>query len=200
MLKRILILSGFLFFAVGIHVLSNALRSNGEERSIDGAASIAILTSGRIAIGISHLQRVQFYSRDGEYLGAISVDSRSGGIRLKALANGGFQAATTRNRRLHTFDSEGMIESIEDDFDDYASFGGEGQWEARSGNGEIYRIQGPLIIRQVGASSQVIVDHRNRWLLESNPLFAVLLLVSGAGQLLIAVFWLERFRSMLARS
>ena len=198
-MKHFLLVSGTIFLVFGVLVGSTAFRSR-EESSISEAASIAVLTSGTIAIGISHDQRVQLYSREGDYLGAVSVDSDWGGIRLQALRNGGFQAATIRNRKLYTFDSAGGLVSIEDSVDDYESFGASGQWEATSTGGEVYTLDGPLLTRRVGTSLEVVVDHSDRWPLGSDPLVAMLLLVSGLGQLLIGFFGADRFRSLVGRA
>ncbi len=198
-MKRILMLCGLLFVALGVYTGATALVGS-EESNIEGASAIAVLSSGEIVVAVSHDQRVLLYSPEGRLLQAVSVDSGWGGIRLRALPDGGFQAATVRNRRLYTFDSDGQIASLQENFDGYESFGPHGQWEARSATGDVYTLEGSTIVRKRGTSKEVVVDQRWRWPLGGEPFVAALLWVSGVAQLLIAFLGAERFRAFILRS
>lgn len=195
-MKRILLVSGTLFLILGAWVGLRALEVE-EHGDIRRATEIAVLASGEIVVGTAGDEEVQLYSSDGEYLGAVSVDSSHGGIRLRALPDGGFQVATVRNRRLYTFDSDARLESVRESFDDHASFDKQGQ--ARATDGTVYQVGGGRIVRRQGARSEVVVDQSGRWPLASDPLLAVLLLASGIAQLVIAGFGAERFRALLIR-
>jgi hypothetical protein len=196
MMRGALLVCGTLFLFLGLYVVLSAPPA-GEESDLEYASSIIVLATGDLAVGIAHREEVQLYSSQGDFLGAIPVDSEQGGIRLKALADGGFQAATVRNRRLYTFDSAFEIASQRDDFNGYASFGAHGQWEARSMQGDMYLLRDSRILRQSGSTTEVIVDHRRRFPLSGEPLAGLLLLTSGLAQIGIAVFALGRFRRFL---
>ena len=187
---RILGLTGM---AIGLLTVASGLGDMAKSKLV-GASAVAVLSSGEIAVAVASKQQIQLYSAEGHFLKDVTVDSGRGGIRLNALADGGFQAAAAGDRRLYTFDSNGRVESVRENFDGYESLGSSEQTATRSAAGDVYRIEGSEILREDGASKQVSVVRSAIWPIPGAIFMGAWL--SGVGLIIFLVSLIGRIKSV----
>jgi hypothetical protein len=169
------------------------------EHALAGAFGIAVDSMGNIYCGIPMASSIQAYDRQGRFRWATRIDAAGGVFRLRAVEDGGVEAAAVRNHRVYRLSVDGDPISSTTRLEAYAEFGPGNESTTVGPSGETYELKSDTIfVRDPDGTIRTVVQQPWwPWRFRRGPT-GVLMGLSAAWAAL-ALAWRPAFRLGLAR-
>lgn len=189
--------AGALALALGGLVASRTIASG--EHALAGAFGIAVDSMENIYCGIPAASSIQAYDLQGEFRWATRIDAAGGVFRLRAVKDGGVEAAAVRNQRVYRLSAGGDLVSSTTRPEAYAEFGPGNESTTVGPSGETYELKSDAIfVRDPDGTIRTVVQQPWwPWRFRRGPT-GVLIGLSAAWAAL-ALAWRPAFRLGLAR-
>jgi hypothetical protein len=148
---------------------------------------LAIDEEGRIYVGVAGIQ-LHVYGPDGTLVNAWSVDAEGAPLRLELLPGA---VVVASSERVFVFGRDGAARETRSDPDVFERIGPDRNRRVEA-SGAAYRVEGMTLVREKPGPEQVLVAEPP-WPLRAlphRPLVFALLLLGGAGGLMVLPFLL----------